>query len=293
MAIEIGGKAKVTDSKTQNPHWPQAEIHPTAIVEDSVEISRGVRIGPWCHVKGPSSIGPRTVLMERVSVGPWVIMGRNNIIHMGAVIGHAPQDLSYNGEETWTHIGSQNEIREYVTIHRGSRSGLKTVVGDHNLLMGLSHVAHDVEIGNRVILANGALLAGHVHVDDQAFISGGVLVHQFVRIGRLALLRGGSRTSRDVPPYCIMDGTHTVRSLNRVGLKRAGISAEERSRLKMAFRILFGRRKMEERGLLQLESDPSPLVRELVRFIRDSKRGVCHGSGRLPDIDTEMGVDYD
>ena len=277
----------------KNPLWPQAEIHPTAIIEGSVEISRGVRIGPWCHVKGPASIGSGTVLMERVSVGPWVIMGRNNIVHMGAVIGHAPQDLSYNGEETWTHIGSQNEIREYVTIHRGSRSGLKTVVGDHNLLMGLSHVAHDVEIGNRVILANGALLAGHVHVEDQAFVSGGVLVHQFVRIGRLALLRGGSRTSRDVPPYCIMDGTHTVRSLNRVGLKRAGVSAEERSRLKMAFRILFGRRKMEEGGLVQLESDPSPLVRELVRFIRDSKRGVCHGTGRLPDIDTEMGVDYD
>jgi len=277
----------------KNPLWPQAEIHPTAIIDDSVEISRGVRIGPWCHVKGPASIGSGTVLMERVSVGPWVIMGRNNIVHMGAVIGHAPQDLSYNGEETWTHIGSQNEIREYVTIHRGSRSGLKTVVGDHNLLMGLSHVAHDVEIGNRVILANGALLAGHVHVEDQAFVSGGVLVHQFVRIGRLALLRGGSRTSRDVPPYCIMDGTHTVRSLNRVGLKRAGVSAEERSRLKMAFRILFGRRKMEEGGLVQLESDPSPLVRELVRFIRDSKRGVCHGTGRLPDIDTEMGVDYD
>jgi UDP-N-acetylglucosamine acyltransferase len=277
----------------KNPLWPQAEIHPTAIIDDSVEISRGVRIGPWCHVKGPASIGSGTVLMERVSVGPWVIMGRNNIVHMGAVIGHAPQDLSYNGEETWTHIGSQNEIREYVTIHRGSRSGLKTVVGDHNLLMGLSHVAHDVEIGNRVILANGALLAGHVHVEDQAFVSGGVLVHQFVRIGRLALLRGGSRTSRDVPPYCIMDGTHTVRSLNRVGLKRAGVSAEERSRLKMAFRILFGRRKMEEGGLVQLESDTSPLVRELVRFIRDSKRGVCHGTGRLPDIDTEMGVDYD
>ncbi|MHB1758054.1 MAG: acyl-ACP--UDP-N-acetylglucosamine O-acyltransferase [Leptospirillum sp.] len=283
----------MTDSEMKNPLWPQAEIHPTAIIDDSVEISRGVRIGPWCHVKGPASIGSGTVLMERVSVGPWVIMGRNNIVHMGAVIGHAPQDLSYNGEETWTHIGSQNEIREYVTIHRGSRSGLKTVVGDHNLLMGLSHVAHDVEIGNRVILANGALLAGHVHVEDQAFVSGGVLVHQFVRIGRLALLRGGSRTSRDVPPYCIMDGTHTVRSLNRVGLKRAGVSAEERSRLKMAFRILFGRRKMEEGGLVQLESDTSPLVRELVRFIRDSKRGVCHGTGRLPDIDTEMGVDYD
>jgi len=170
--------------------------------------------------------------MERVSVGPWVVMGRNNIVHMGAVIGHAPQDLSYNGEETWTHIGSGNEIREYATIHRGSGSGLRTVVGDHNLLMGLSHVAHDVEIGNHVILANGALLAGHVHVEDRAFVSGGVLVHQFVRIGRLALLRGGSRTSRDVPPFCIMDGTHTVRSLNRVGLKRAGVSSEERAHLK-------------------------------------------------------------
>ena len=281
------------DLETQNRLWPQVEIHPTAIVEGAVEIAPGVRIGPWCHIKGPVSIGSGTVLMERVTVGPWVIMGRNNTVHMGAVIGHAPQDLSYHGEETWTHIGSQNEIREYVTIHRGSRSGLRTVVGDENLLMGFSHVAHDVEIGNRVILANGALLAGHVHVEDQAFVSGGVLVHQFVRIGRLALLRGGSRTSRDVPPFCIMDGTHTVRSLNRVGLKRAGISAEERARLKMAFRILFGRRKMEKESLLHLESDPSPLVRELVRFIRESKRGVCHGTGSLPDIDTEMGVDYD
>ncbi len=281
------------NESAENFLWPLAEVHPTAIVGDGVDLSPGVRIGPWCSIKGPASIGPGTVLMERVSVGPWVVMGRNNIVHMGAVIGHAPQDLSYHGEETWTHIGSDNEIREYVTIHRGSRSGLRTVIGDHNLLMGLSHVAHDVEIGNRVILANGALLAGHVHVGDQAFVSGGVLVHQFVRIGRLALLRGGSRTSRDVPPFCIMDGTHTVRSLNRVGLKRAGVSAEERASLKRAFRILFGHRRMEKEALIRLETDSSPLVRELVRFIRDSKRGVCHGTGSLPDIDTEMGVDYD
>jgi len=283
----------MSESAEKNLLWPLAQVHPTAIIDDGVEIAPGVRIGPWCHIKGPASIGQGTVLMERVSVGPWVVMGRNNIVHMGAVIGHAPQDLSYNGEETWTHIGSGNEIREYATIHRGSGSGLRTVVGDHNLLMGLSHVAHDVEIGNHVILANGALLAGHVHVEDRAFVSGGVLVHQFVRIGRLALLRGGSRTSRDVPPFCIMDGTHTVRSLNRVGLKRAGVSSEERAHLKRAFRILFGHRKMEKESLLGLETDASPLVRELVQFIRESKRGVCHGTGKLPDIDTEMGVDYD
>jgi len=283
----------VSENALKNPLWPLAEVHPTAVIDDGVEIFPGVRIGPWCRIKGPASIGPGTILMERVSVGPWVVMGRNNVVHMGAVIGHAPQDLSYNGEETWTHIGSGNEIREYVTIHRGSRSGLRTVVGDHNLLMGLSHVAHDVEIGNRVILANGALLAGHVHVEDQAFVSGGVLVHQFVRIGRLALLRGGSRTSRDVPPFCIMDGTHTVRSLNRVGLKRAGVSPEEMASLKRAFRILFGHRKMDKEALLNLETDSTPLVRELVQFIRGTKRGVCHGTGSLPDIDTEMGVDYD
>ncbi len=277
----------MTSSEQDQTHLAPPVIHPTAIVEGNVEIEPGVRIGPWCHIKGPTSIGAGSVLHERASVGPWVIMGRQNTIHMGAIIGHAPQDLSYGGEETWTHIGSGNDIREYVTIHRGSHAGLRTVIGDQNLLMALSHVAHDVEIGNRVILANGALLAGHVIVEDQVFVSGGVLVHQFVRIGRLALLRGGSRTSRDVPPFCIMDGTHTVRSLNRVGLKRAGFSADDRNRLRWAFRLLFGQRKMEKETIAQLASDQNPAIRELALFIQQSKRGVCHGSGEYAHEEPE------
>ncbi len=265
-------------------------IHPTAIVDPNVELADDVSIGPFCVVRGPSRIGAGTVLMERVSIGPGVEMGEGNRVHMGAIIGHEPQDRAYGGHLTRTRIGNQNEIREYVTIHRATKEGTETVLGDKNLLMALSHVAHNCHIGNQVILANGALLAGHVHVDDQAFLSGAVLVHQFVRVGRLSLMRGGARTSRDVPPFCIIDGTHTVRTLNRVGLRRAGYTPDEIMNLKKTFREIFLSGSLKKPFIESISQRGDTLSRELAQFVLSSHRGVCHAGDF---IDKTLSNEYD
>ena len=161
---------------------------------------------------------------------------------MGAVIGDTPQDLAFTGEESYLRIGDRNVIREHAQIHRGTKPGSATVIGNDNYFMSHAHVGHNCRVGNQVIIANGAhARRATCEVEDQAFISGNCVVHQFVRIGRLAILRGLSRTSRDVPPFCIMDGTHTVRAINRVGLRRAGFSAAQIRALQNAFVRLFGR----------------------------------------------------
>ncbi|MHB8422572.1 MAG: acyl-ACP--UDP-N-acetylglucosamine O-acyltransferase [Leptospirales bacterium] len=265
-------------------------IHPTALVDSNVELGEGVTIGPFCIVRGPSRIGDGTTLMERVSICPGVEMGKDNRIHMGAVIGHEPQDRAYAGQFTRTRIGNGNEIREYVTIHRATKEGTETVLGDQNLLMAQSHVAHNCHIGNQVILANGALLAGHVRVDDQAFLSGAVLVHQFVRVGRLSLLRGGARTSRDVPPFCIIDGTHTVRTLNRIGLRRAGYSPEEIGDLKKSFREIFLDGPLKKPLIESISMAGGGLSRELSLFILSSRKGVCHARAF---VDKAFSNEYD
>ncbi len=267
-----------------------SDIHATAIIESGVELGEGVSIGPYCVLRAPSRIGDGTEIMERVSIGPGVELGRENRIHMGAVIGHEPQDRAYKGQITKTRIGDRNEIREYVTIHRATKEGTETVLGDENLLMAQSHVAHNCHLGNRIIMANGALLAGHVVIEDQVFLSGAVLVHQFVRIGRLSLLRGGARTSRDVPPFCIVDGTHTVRTLNRIGLRRAGYSAREIDELRKAFREIFRQRSLDRALLGTLTGSDIPIVREIASFILSSKRGICQSSGF---IDRASASDYD
>ncbi len=252
----------------------KVDIHPTAIVDRTVEFGAGVSVGPFCVVKGPTTIGEGSVLMERVSVGPLVTMGRANRVHPGAVIGHEPQDHSYHGAPTRTTIGDENEIREYVTIHRGTKEGSTTVIGSRTLLMSGAHVAHNCLVEDRAILANGVLLAGHVVVGEGAFLSGGVLVHQFVRIGRLALLRGGSRTSRDVPPFAIMDGTHTLRTINRVGLRRAGLPRETIEAVERFYKEWLLAGPLDRRALSAYLA-PCPEVAEIVSFVLESRRGIC------------------
>ncbi len=259
----------------------KAEIHPSAVVDPSVELGEDVRIGPFCVLRGPSRIGAGTLFMERVSVGPHVTMGERNRVHMGAIIGHEPQDHSFAGGLSETVIGDENEIREYVTIHRGTKEHSRTLIGSGTLLMAGSHVAHNCQVGDRAILANGVLLAGHVSVGAGAFLSGGVLVHQFIRIGRLSLLRGGSRTSRDVPPFAIMDGTHTLRTINRVGLRRAGFSRETIARIAAFYRDYLLTGTLDRARLSKADRDPSE-IGEIIDFVLGSRRGICF-PGRLPD----------
>ena len=207
-------------------------IHPTSVIGPDVELAAGVDIGPLCLLDGKIRIGARTRLIGHVTILGITELGADNVLHPGAVIGDEPQDLTYTGVARSVKIGNRNVFREYTTVHRGSEHGDVTIMGDDNFMMQNAHVAHDCRVGNSTIIAGGALLAGWVELGDRALVSGNCVVHQYTRIGRLAMMRGLSRTSRDVPPFCIMDGTHTLRGINLVGLKRAGIPIKIDSRPK-------------------------------------------------------------
>jgi UDP-N-acetylglucosamine acyltransferase len=256
-------------------------IHPTALVDPRAEIHSAADIGPYVVIEGPVRVGPGTRILAHAFVTGNTEIGENNEIHIAAVIGHAPQDLAYQGSQTFLKIGHRNVIREHCQIHRGTKEGSATVIGNDNYLMNHAHVAHNCQVGDQTIIAGGALLAGYVQLEDKAFVSGNCVVHQFVRIGTLAFLRGLSRTSRDVPPFCIMDGTHTVRGLNAVGLRRAGFSQERIRALRRAFTRLFREKVNLKRAIAEVRQEPcSPDVLYLLDFIEQSKRGVCFGPGR-------------
>ena len=256
-------------------------IHPTALVDRRATIDPTADVGPYVVVDGPVEIGPRTRVMAHAVLLGRAVVGADNEIHPAAVIGDAPQDLKYAGAPTGIRLGDRNVIREYVTLNRATEPDTWTIVGDDNYFMQNAHVAHNCVVGNHVIMASGALLAGHVTVDDQAFLSGNCVVHQGTRIGRLSIMRGLSRTSRDVPPFALMDGTHTVRGANRVGLRRAGFEPARIRTILLAFRILFRERTNLRDAMARVEAEcRSPDVDELLAFIRESKRGVAMGPPR-------------
>jgi UDP-N-acetylglucosamine acyltransferase len=253
-------------------------IHPSAIVDPRADIDPTAEIGPQAVIEGTVRIGRRTRVFARAVVTGGAALGADNEVHYGAVLGDTPQDVAFSGAPSYLQIGDGNVFREHTTIHRGTKPESATVIGDRNYFMQNSHVAHNCRIGNQAIVAGGALLSGYVELGDRGFVSGNCVVHQFVRIGRLAMLRGLSRTSRDVPPFCIMDDTHTVRAVNVVGLRRAGLSRDAIRSIRGAFKVLFLRRRNLRIALEEVESQPmTEEVRELVEFIRTSKRGVCFG----------------
>ncbi len=256
-------------------------IDPTARISNTAEIADDAVIGPNVIVGDHSVVGSGTKIMANAVIGPWTTIGRDNVIHYGAIVGHDPQDFGYKGEESHLKIGNGNVFREYTTIHRGNREGTSTVIGDENYFMVQSHVAHNCEVGNNIILAGGSLLAGHVIAEDKALISGNCVVHQFCRIGKFAMMRGLSRTSRDVPPFCIMDETHTVKTLNLVGLRRNGFGVARVRAIKNAFVVLFrgGPNMRANVEKVEAELEITEDVRYLVDFIKNSKRGVCFGKG--------------
>jgi len=245
-------------------------IHPTAIVDRRAEIDASAEIGPYVVIDGPVHVGPRTRVMPHVVLVGDTRLGADNVLHAGAVLGDAPTGL---------RIGDRNVFREFSQVHRGTQPETVTVLGDQNFLMANAHVAHNCRIGSRVVLAGGALVAGHVTVDDDAFISGNCVVHQHVRIGRLSIMRGLSRTSRDVPPFSLVDGTHTVRGVNRVGLRRAGFDRTRMRAIVEAFRILFAERRNLRLAMAEVEAS-TPEVQELLAFVGASRRGVAQGPRR-------------
>jgi len=264
---------------------PMPEIHPTAYVHPSARLAEGVEIGPQAFVDADVVIGEGTRLMHGAHIGRWTTLGADNLVYPGAVVGHDPQDLGYKGEEAHTVIGDGNVMREGVTIHRGHREGTNTIIGDHNYFMVNSHVAHNCIVGSHSILVNGALLAGHVEVGNRVIISGNCQVHQFVRIGDFAMMRGGSGAAKDIPPFCINDGLNWIRAVNLIGLKRNGFDSRRIRAVKEAFKIIFrsGMKLGEALEKVEREVGQTDDVRQMLDFIRASKRGIGSGRGSSRD----------
>jgi len=255
-------------------------IHRTAVIDPRAEIDAEAEIGPYVVVEGAVTIKRGTRVMAHACLRGWTEIGEDNEIHPGAILGGDPQDKAYKGEETYLKVGNGNIFREYVQVHRGTMPGSSTIIGNHNFLMATAHVGHNCKVGDQIILANGALLGGHVEVGNNVFISGNCVVHQFVRIGNYALMRGLSGTSRDVPPFAIVDWQHTVRGVNVVGLQRAGFDDQRIRALKKVFRILFRKGRNLALATKEIEEDAKANadVLALLEFIRSSKRGVCFGA---------------
>jgi len=258
-----------------------AMIHPTAIIHPAAQIEASVSVGPYAVIDENVRAGPNCRIGPHVHLTGYTVIGADNVFFSGCVIGEAPQDLRYRGQPTRLRIGDNNVFREHVTVHRSNREAEETVIGSQGLLMAHCHVGHNARLGDSVIVANGALIAGHAEVQDQVFISGNCLVHQFTRVGRLALMQGGSAVSKDLPPFCVARGDNGICGLNSVGLRRAGFTLEQRMELKRLYHALF-------RGGLNLNTALAgarnqfrgDAARELLHFLGASKRGVCADTGK-------------
>lgn len=253
-------------------------IHPKAEIDPTAKLGRDVSVGPFAVILGGTEIGDGCVIGPHAVIHPYTTLGPGCRVHAGAVLGDLPQDLAFKDAVSRVVIGANCTIREGVTVHRGTKEGTETVVGDNCFLMALSHLAHNCRLGKNVILANGVMLAGYVEVGDRAFLSGYTGAHQFVRIGRLAMLAGGCIARKDVPPFCTAVGMEHGRvvGLNVVGMRRAGLSPAERAEVKKAFNLLYRSglnvSQAAERMKGELTSAPAAEFRE---FVEASKRGVC------------------
>jgi UDP-N-acetylglucosamine acyltransferase len=247
-------------------------IQPTAVIHPLANLHPTVQIGPYAIIGENVKIGADTSIGAHVVIEGPTEIGVGNRIFAGAIIGSEPQDLKYKGGESWVKIGNYNQIREYVTINRATGENEVTQLGDHNLLMAYAHVAHNCIIENEVIIANSVALAGHIHIESKARISGVLGVHQFVHIGSLAMVGGMSRIERDVPPFAIVEGNPArVRSLNLIGLQRSGLSEEDLSQLKKAFRLIYRSEISFTEALKQLELvSENSFVQHFYRFLHDS-----------------------
>jgi UDP-N-acetylglucosamine acyltransferase len=255
----------------------QARIHSTAIISPEAELGSDVEIGPYAIIGDNCVVGDGCVIGPRATLERNVTLAQNVKVGIGTILGGLPQDLKFAGEETTVEIGEGTVIREYTTINRGTAQSFKTTVGKNCLLMSYVHLAHDCHIGNHVILSNVAQLAGHVTVEDRAIVSGLCAVHQFVRIGRNSFIGGCSRVSKDIPPFLKAVGNPVkLYGLNTVGLQRGGMDETTIRELKRAYRLLFRSDLNVTQAIerVQNELEPLPEVRELVRFVEASERGV-------------------
>jgi UDP-N-acetylglucosamine acyltransferase len=254
-----------------------ALIHPTALVDESVRLGEGVRVGPFAVIEGDVEVGADTQIGAHVVIKRYCRIGSGNRIAEHAVIGGEPQDFNFDGCVSYLEIGDRNLIREGVTIHRGCRPDTVTRIGDENFLMAYAHVAHDCRIGNRTVICNATLLAGYVTVNDRAFISGGVVLHQFCRCGRLAMIGSNAKIDQDCLPFVTVSGVPgRSRGINAIGLKRAGYGAEDVRAIKSGYQRLMSREGTLDERVRALAADSHPMVRELAAFVSGSERGFMH-----------------
>lgn len=254
-------------------------IHPTALIDPKAEIGEGVEIGPYSVIEKDVSIGEGTKVGPHVVIREGTHIGKRCQIFQFASVGEAPQATFYRGEKTSLFMGDQNIIREFVTLHRGTiKGGGKTAIGNENFFMAYCHVAHDCQIGNQVVLANGATLAGHILIEDYAVIGGLSAIHQFCQVGTHAFISGLTGVSLDIPPYMLASGSRAkLFGLNAVGLKRHGFSEETLKTLKKVYRIIFRSGLTLEKAMKKVEEDEiskTPEVQHLLQFIQRSKRGI-------------------
>jgi len=254
-------------------------IHPTAVVSGAANLEEGVVIGPYSIVAADVNIGKNTVIGPHVVIDEHTDIGAGCRIFQFASIGAAPQDLKFRGEITRTIIGNSNTIREFVTIHRATAADIGvTIMGDCNLIMAYCHIAHNCKLGNRIVMANAANLAGHIHVEDNAIIGGMTGIHQFTRIGAHCIIGGCSAVGKDVPPFTMASGNMAkLYGLNLIGLKRRNFSPETIQSLKLAYRIIFRSSLLLKTALEKVRTDVPdlPEIRQFIDFIQNTQRGIC------------------
>jgi len=252
-------------------------IHPTAVIDHSVQLGEGCQIGPYCVLGAGVVLGPDCWLQNNVTLMGPTRMGARNRLFAFCSIGQQTQDLKYAGEPTYLQVGDDNTFREFVTVNRGTSPGASTTIGDDGNFLAYSHIAHDCKVGNGVIFSNNGTIAGHVEVGDHCVIGGLTAVHQFCRIGQHAITGGCSKIVQDVPPFMIADGNPAeIRGLNKVGLERHGFGPEALKSLKEAYRILYRSSLNLQQALEQLSAleVQSPEVDRLVAFLGSSQRGI-------------------
>jgi UDP-N-acetylglucosamine acyltransferase len=253
-------------------------IHPTAVVHANARIGDGCFIGPYCVIGEHVTLGAGCKFHSHVVIDGHTTFGARNEIFPFASIGLQTQDLKWKGGITRVEIGEDNTFREYVTVNRATADGGVTRIGSHNHILAYAHVAHDCSLGDHIVMSNVATLAGHITVEDYAVIGGLAAVHQFCRIGRMSIIGGCSKVVQDVPPFMLVDGNPAeTRTINKVGLERNGVSEETQNALKQAYRVLFRDGLTISNALDKIETDlpQGPELKHLVRFARNSERGLC------------------
>ncbi len=254
-------------------------IHPTAIISPKAQIGKNTRIGPYCIIGSNVRLGDNCILHSHVVLEGHSTFGEKNEFFSFAMVGGKTQDLKYIGEPTALEVGSHNTFRENCTVHRGTNEELPTRIGSHNLFLCYSHIAHDCQLGDHIILSNNGSLAGHVTVEDHAIVSGLAAIHQFARVGRHAIIGGCAKVIQDVPPFMIVDGhPGATRGVNLIGLQRRGFSELDIRDIKTAYKFLFLKKGTNlANGLSALKSSEAahnPHIEHLIHFIENSQRGI-------------------